>query len=42
VLGVAAILLQVDILARLTGLVLVATAISLGSMLVHVLAGKSA
>jgi hypothetical protein len=35
VLGVAAILLQADILARLTGLVLVATAISLGSMLVH-------
>ena len=37
VLGVAAILFQVDILARLTGLVLVATAISLGSMLVHCL-----
>ena len=35
VLGVAAILLQADILARLTGLVLVATAISLVSMLVH-------
>jgi hypothetical protein len=41
VLGVAAILLQVDVLARLTGMVLVATAISLGSMLVHVLAEKS-
>jgi hypothetical protein len=37
VLGVAAILLQVDMLAQLTGLVLVATAISLGSMLVHCL-----
>jgi len=34
VLGVAAILLQADVLAQLTGLLLVATAISLGSMLV--------
>jgi len=42
VLGVAAILLQADVLAQLTGLLLVATAISLGSMLVHVLAEKSA
>ena len=41
VLGVAAILLKVEILAQLTGLMLVATAISLGSMLVHVIAGKS-
>ena len=37
VLGGAAILFQVDILAQLTGLVLVATAISLGNMLVHTL-----
>jgi len=41
VLGVPAILLKVEILAQLTGLMLVATAISLGSMLVHVIAGKS-
>jgi hypothetical protein len=40
-LGVAAILLKVNILAQLTGLMLVATALSLGSMLIHVLAGKS-
>ncbi len=42
VLGVAAILVQEDIRAQLTGVVLVATAISLGSMLVHVLKRKSA
>jgi hypothetical protein len=42
VLGVAAILAQLDILAQLTGVVLVATAISLGSMLIHVLKTKSA
>jgi len=42
VLGVAAILAQLDILAQLTGVVLVATAISLGSMLTHVLKTKSA
>jgi hypothetical protein len=35
--GVIAILLQADWLARLTGLLLVATAISLASMLIHVL-----
>jgi len=35
--GVIAILTQVDWLARLTGLLLLATAISLGSMLLHVL-----
>ncbi len=35
--GIAAILFQTDWLAQLTGLVLVATAISLGSMLIHVL-----
>jgi hypothetical protein len=37
VLGVIAILSQSDWLARLTGLLLVATAISLASMLLHVL-----
>ena len=37
VLGVIAILTQVDWLTRLTGLLLVATAISLASMLLHVL-----
>jgi len=37
VLGVIAILTQVDWMARLTGLLLVATAISLASMLIHVL-----
>lgn len=37
VLGAIAILAQADWLARLTGLLLVATAISLGSMLIHVL-----
>ena len=37
VLGGMAILFQVDLLAQLTGLLLLATAISLGSMLVHVL-----
>jgi hypothetical protein len=42
VLGVAAILVQGDILAQLTGVVLVATSISLGSMLIHVLKRKSA
>lgn len=42
VLGVAAILIQEDILARLTGVALVATALSLGSMLIHVLKRKSA
>jgi hypothetical protein len=42
VLGVAAILVQENILAQLTGVVLVATAISLGSMLIHVLKRKSA
>jgi hypothetical protein len=42
VMGVAAILVQVDILAQLTGVVLVATAISLASMLIHVLKRKSA
>lgn len=40
--GVAAILLRQDILAQLTGIVLVATAFSLGSMLLHVLKTKSA
>jgi hypothetical protein len=42
VLGVAAILVQEDILAQLTGVMLVATAISLGSMLIHVLKRQSA
>jgi len=42
VLGVAAILIQADILAQFTGVVLIATAISLGSMLIHVLKRKSA
>ena len=37
VLGGLAILFQVDLLAQLTGLVLVATAISLGNMLLHVM-----
>lgn len=37
VMGVAAILIREDILAQLTGVVLVATALSLGSMLIHVL-----
>jgi len=37
VLGVMAILLQTDLLAQITGLLLVATAISLGSMLAHTL-----
>jgi len=37
VLGTIAILFQVALLAQLTGLVLIATAISLGNMLVHVL-----
>jgi len=37
VLGVMAILLQTDLLAQITGLLLVATAISLGSMLTHTL-----
>ncbi len=37
ILGVAAILIQQDMLARLTGVILAATAISLGSMLFHVL-----
>ena len=41
VMGVGAILVQVDILAQLTGLVLVATAISLGNMLTHVLKRRS-
>ena len=41
VMGVGAILVQVDILAQLTGLVLVATAISLGNMLIHVLKRRS-
>jgi hypothetical protein len=39
--GVAAILMQKNILAQLTGVVLAATAISLGSMLIHVLQRKS-
>ncbi len=42
VMGVAAILVQVDILAQLTGVVLVATAISLGRMLIHVLKRQTA
>jgi hypothetical protein len=42
VVGVAAILVQEDILAQLTGIVLVATAISLGNMLIHVLKRKPA
>jgi hypothetical protein len=42
VMGVAAILIGEDILAQLTGVVLVATAISLGSMLIHVLKRRSA
>jgi len=37
VLGVTAILVQADLLAQLTGLLLLATAISLASMLLHVL-----
>ena len=37
VMGVAAILMQKNILAQLTGVVLAATAISLGSMLIHTL-----
>ncbi len=41
VMGVAAILMQKNILAQLTGVVLAATAISLGSMLIHVLQRKS-
>jgi len=41
VLGVTAILMQINILAQLTGVVLAATAISLGSMLIHVLQRKS-
>jgi hypothetical protein len=41
-LGVAAILVQTDILAQLTGVVLVFASISLGSMLLHVLKRKSA
>jgi len=40
-LGAVAILAQDNILARLTGLVLAATAISLGSMLIHVLKIRS-
>jgi len=40
VIGVAAILVQEDILAQLTGVMLAAAAISLGSMLVHVLKRK--
>jgi len=36
-LGMIAIFSQSDWLARLTGLILVATAIGLGSMLIHVL-----
>ena len=35
--GVLAILVQADVLARLTGLLLLATAISQASMLIHVL-----
>ncbi len=42
VLGVVAILVQSDVFAQLTGVALVATAISLGSMLVHVLKKRSA
>ena len=42
VMGAVAILVQGDILAQLTGVVLVATAISLGSMLIHVLKRKPA
>ncbi len=38
--GVAAIVTQADILAKLTGLLLAATAISLASMLIHVLQHK--
>ena len=38
--GIAAIIAQSDILARFTGLLLIATAISLGSMLIHVLKNK--
>ena len=37
VMGVLAIISQMDLLARLTGLLLLATAFSLGNMLVHVL-----
>ena len=39
-LGAATIIIQLDLLAQLTGLLLIATAISLGSMLIHVLRGK--
>jgi hypothetical protein len=42
VLGVASIFFQADILAQLTGVMLVVTAISLGSMLIHVLKKESA
>jgi hypothetical protein len=38
--GVAAIYLQINLLAQVTGLFLVATAISLASMLIHVLWGR--
>jgi len=40
VIGVAAIILQSDILARLTGLLLAGTAINLAAMLIHVLKRK--
>ena len=38
--GIAAIIAQIDFLTRLTGLLLIATAISLASMLIHVLKNK--
>ena len=38
--GIAAIISQNDFLTRITGLLLIATAISLGSMLIHVLKSK--